>query len=378
MKCINCGAMNLEEALFCQKCGKRLETVSPDEFTTLSSSSIPPVNVSTSQSSEQQDEIPSGFSVPGQSTIDSTEHTPLPPSPYASPIYTVYGTSEKVYPPPPSGTHHEGIGNLYEKQPPRRTNTHRMYLIVIAILVIMLITAGVLVGILVEKGNTQNTVNNPTASVVPSTPTPSPTPIPSPTPTTMPSPTPSPTPASPQPGTVLYQANWSNGLDGWAGSQDWKSQGGMLVSDGTYQDTNGSQISPTIEPPYQVKETSDYAVEVRIQQLGGQGCFDAVVLRGSVATDGVQGYRFTIGCYGGATIYAAHGSSLNQIAHVDFDPGNTWHTYRLEAKGTSITAFIDGIQVLGVTDATYLSGGVLGMKSEATQIDVSSFKVIVV
>src|SRR5713226_4108161 len=39
-----------------------------------------------------------------------------------------------------------------------------------------------------------------------------------PTDTPIPSPTPSPTPTQPsppKPGTVLYQANWSNGINGW-------------------------------------------------------------------------------------------------------------------------------------------------------------------
>lgn len=319
MNCMDCGAGNSDEAVFCQRCGKQLE---PTRFGI--PTSLTPPNASASSH--------------GNLSYESKE----------------YASAEPSYPPPPPITHYGS--NPYE-QPPLRSHTNMRYLIVIAVLVLMLITSGGLVGILIEKGNTQGTASNPTSTVVTSTPI----------------------PASPQPGTLLYQANWSNGLNGWIGSPDWKSEGGMLVSDGTYQGTHGSQESPTIEPPYQVNETPDYAVEVRIQQqLGGPGCFDAVNIRGSAASDGIQGYRLAIGCYGGATIYAAHGSSLTQIAHEDFDPGNTWHIYRLEAKGTTISAFIDGIQVFGVSDATYLSGGIIGIKSQGTQINVSSFKVIVV
>jgi hypothetical protein len=183
------------------------------------------------------------------------------------------------------------------------------------------------------------------------------------------------TPSVPH-GTLLYAADWTSGLNGWRGSADWKVINGILTSDGSYQDANyGSHVSPTIEPPYQATGTSDYAVEVRIQQIGGQGCLDAAVIRGSVATDGVQGYRLAIGCLGGATLYAAHGSTFYSIAHEDFNPGNNWHTYRLEAQGTTISAFIDGIRVLEANDNRYLSGGYIGIKSQATQINVSSFKV---
>ncbi len=335
MNCIYCGASNSDEAVFCQKCGKQLE------LTALS--------------------IPTSITPPN-----------LPISTYES---TEYAPSEPSIPPPPFITHYGGGSNPYEQQASPRSHTNRGYRIVIATLVIMLITAGVLVGILIEKGNTLVTTNNTSntpnqAGTIPANSNSTATAIPA-------TATPSPTPASPQPGTVLYQANWSGGLNDWTGTSDWKTSNGMLISDGSYNDPN-NYGSPTIEPSYQVKETSDYAVEVRIQQLGGAGCFDAAVIRGSIASDGVQGYRLAIGCFGGATLYAAHGSSLNQLAHVDFDPGNTWHTYRLEAKGTSISAFIDGIQVFGVNDATYLSGGIIGIKSQATQIDVSSFMVIAV
>jgi len=78
----------------------------------------------------------------------------------------------------------------------------------------------------------------------------SPTPIP-----------PTPTPA-PKPGDVLYQANWSNGLNGWAGSPDWKALNGMLLNDGT---TTNEPIEPTIVAPYDLGAITNYAVEATIQ-----------------------------------------------------------------------------------------------------------------
>src|SRR6266566_4060638 len=50
------------------------------------------------------------------------------------------------------------------------------------------------------------------------------------TPTTKTIPTPTPFPQS---GTVLYKADWSSGMNGWAGGDDWKTSSGLLLNDGT-------------------------------------------------------------------------------------------------------------------------------------------------
>jgi len=178
---------------------------------------------------------------------------------------------------------------------------------------------------------------------------------------------------------VLYQADWSNGLDGWSGldgrpgSPDWKAEGGMLISDGTFQDA----ASPTITPPYRVDNTADYAVEVKIQELGGQGCFDTTVIRGQTTPEGLQGYRLAIGCMGeGVAIITTQGNSLSKIAYANFPSDQNWHVYRLEAQGNMIRAFIDSIQVLAVKDYTHLTGGITGIKSLATPIKISIFKII--
>jgi hypothetical protein len=67
---------------------------------------------------------------------------------------------------------------------------------------------------------------------------------------------------------------------------------------------------------------------------------------------------------------------LDSIGQTSFDPGNAWHTYRLEGKGTQINLSIDGRLVLVVNDNRYLSGGQLGFKSFETQLSISNFKVI--
>lgn len=68
-------------------------------------------------------------------------------------------------------------------------------------------------------------------------------------------------------GDILYQADWSKGMDGWAGSSDWKvsTEKAMLLNDGSASPCS-AQPGPTIVAPYSVK-IADYAVEAKIQIL---------------------------------------------------------------------------------------------------------------
>lgn len=189
-----------------------------------------------------------------------------------------------------------------------------------------------------------------------------------------PPPTATPFPTS---GTVLYNANWSNGLNGWEGSSDWKVGGGILRNDGT---NSSEQAAPTIVAPYQVQNISNYAVEVKIKVVSGETCFDAATIRGS-STGSLwwaewNGYKATI-CPGDTNGEAEIKAGDQVIAQTGFDPGNnTEHTYQLEAIGTQIKLLIDGVSILEVEDNHYLSGGEVGLKSLNTELDVSSFKVI--
>lgn len=206
MICINCGATNPEEAVFCQRCGKRLETTSSDAFPTLSSLTISPASKATLELSEQQDEGDANLGVRGQPQTDLTKHAELPVSPYKSSPYTAYGESEAIYPPSPPSVPFESTLNTFKQRPPLRTQSNTKYLIIIVILVTMLVGAVFFeLGQLV-KGNSQGVTgnipgnsnqsgriptNNGTSTVTIPTPTPTPTNTPTPTPTNTPTPTPS-------------------------------------------------------------------------------------------------------------------------------------------------------------------------------------------
>jgi hypothetical protein len=134
--CQQCGATNADEAIFCQKCGKRLET-------------------------REQD--------------DPTLYAPLPASPYGNAPYTIYNPSESIYPPPPPDLSSGSSFTPYQETFSTRSHGSRIYLVIITILVIMLIGAGVFVGIALGKANTPGTITKTNITATPVTMPPSPT-----------------------------------------------------------------------------------------------------------------------------------------------------------------------------------------------------------
>lgn len=184
------------------------------------------------------------------------------------------------------------------------------------------------------------------------------------------------------PGTVLYTADWSGGLNGWAGSPDWKVLNGALLNDGTAGNT---AAGPTIVPPYQLGNIADYAMETTIQVVSYQNGYSpqfGLALRGSIVSNNWQGYLTSIANldannYGGVCyVLITTEDNGNQLTKTPFDPGKSTHTYRFEAKGNKLRFFIDGGNVLEVTDNRYLMGSQLGLWSYHAQLSVTNFKII--
>jgi serine/threonine protein kinase len=184
------------------------------------------------------------------------------------------------------------------------------------------------------------------------------------------------------PGTTVYTADWSNGMDGWAGSTDWKVLNGVLLNDGT----NGNVIAgQTITPPNQLGGMSDYALETTIQVVSYSSGYRpqfGFALRGSTVSNNWQGYATAIAYidakdYGNTcNVQITTEDYNNQLIKTPFDPGKGKHTYRFEAKGNLLRFFIDGGNVIEVNDNRYLTGSQLGLWSYQTQLSVTSFKII--
>lgn len=197
-------------------------------------------------------------------------------------------------------------------------------------------------------------------------------------------PTPPITPTSSQ--TVLYSADWSSGLNGWTGSQEWSVSNGQLQSDGT--DGNGHFGLDAISPPYR-PSTANYAVEARIQVVNsvyGLGqCY--VGIRGRVQNPSTSpsyvGDGYFLGFNGGYNAAMVAFESLNNAPNGGFDalqsqnftPGFEWHTYRVEFRGNQMTLFIDGKLIAQVTDSRLPTTGILQLEDGFCPANVSSFQV---
>lgn len=178
-------------------------------------------------------------------------------------------------------------------------------------------------------------------------------------------------------GTVLYQANWSHGLDGWQGPKVWSVVGGQL-------ETN-SLTNTSIVVPYR-PVVANYAIETRVQ-------FARVLVNihngftiYANAEPGKDGYEAQIyqlalrepslpppGYVDIATDQLDMNAGFQQL---DFVPASTWHTYRIEVQGDQATLFVDGTKLSrSVSKLNALSNGPLGLQSMGFALLVSSFAI---
>lgn len=192
-------------------------------------------------------------------------------------------------------------------------------------------------------------------------------------PTLSPTTAPTATPAA-KSGDTLYQADWSNGLNGWSGSTTgWNTVSGMLVFNGK----NGAEN--WIAAPLQLNGRADYAVEATIQVVKTDYGYDGfgLVLR----ADGQKGYLAGVSPQGKVALVAPLNNFENYnlvriIAKEKYDPKLTAHIYRAEVKGNSVRLLIDGAVVVNATDNLFLSPGKVGLDATGCQLSILSFKVI--
>lgn len=324
MYCLSCGASLPEDALSCLKCGK----LTPRGMSDSTESANAPTLAATSLPSDPYSSQPSTRYGPQPAETDMPGPY-APPSPYTPPTPP---------PPPPSGHSRSSSGFLKG---------------LLCGMLIILLSVGISTFLLLR----QATLSPSAPSTVKTTATSHPT-----TPTVAPTATPAPT--------VLYQADWSTGLDGWVGSPDWKVQNGMLVSDGTNQPS--AAAGPTILAPYQLTASGNFAIEIKLQ-APTDGNFDPLLFHGSATANGWQGYKLTV-C-GGCKDLRITSDDFNDVqGKASFDPGTTWHTYRVEVRGPAMTVIVDGTTLFTANDSRFSSGEQVGIKS-STQLMVSSFKI---
>jgi hypothetical protein len=173
-------------------------------------------------------------------------------------------------------------------------------------------------------------------------------------------------PTTPAGGRQLYSADWSSGPNGWAAGTSWRTLRGALISD-------GSGSASTVFAPYDTRTIPDYAVEARIRLIRSDDF--GIVLRHSASDAGYVAGLSGDGAWlgSGSDAYNAYYKKISPVKA--FDPGSDWHTYRVEADGNTLRFLIDGAEYATATDNRYISGGIAGLSSHESQIEVSSFTV---
>jgi hypothetical protein len=193
-----------------------------------------------------------------------------------------------------------------------------------------------------------------------------------------------PTTTAPAAAVLPYRADWSTGLGGWVGSDDWAVAGGQLVNNGEGHGTEASVTAPVMIPA-----GTDFAVEAEIQlvrnsdggKISGMGSF------GVVARIGADEEGYGVGRCVAAGIFTCGPGTDDAVAvlwtardaevldQTAFQPGGDPHRYRLEVRGNQLTALIDGSPVLQATDNSYLAGARVGLWSDRAQVSVRGFTV---
>jgi hypothetical protein len=202
----------------------------------------------------------------------------------------------------------------------------------------------------------------PKASITPTVPV-------HPTPTTLPS------------GTLLYQSDWSHGLDNWQGSTGWKVTHGMLQSDLRDGDVLTSPYTPMVP---------NYTLEVRFQIVSvpkNGGNF--VILADKVP--GKDGYTAGIMNLLGpgprsqfanpqVEVYLDPIDAMESSPPVsDYEPGSGVHTYRIEVQGPLVQFFIDDLRRSSVTSSQtdFLSNGPIHLRADQAIVNVFSVRITV-
>jgi hypothetical protein len=180
---------------------------------------------------------------------------------------------------------------------------------------------------------------------------------------------PTPIPTVPPKGTVLYNADWSKGNDGWNITGEWNINDGVLVNNKSTIDTS------KLLAPLQLT-TTNYAVDARIQTSETNYAFGIIV--------GSDGNSNGYACY----MYHLYDGSVNITNDLSVNPRMTsplqshlyqvdtnWHTYRVEVRGIQITLLIDNQQFLQVLSSNHSSAREVGLIDENSAINVGGFKV---
>jgi hypothetical protein len=170
-------------------------------------------------------------------------------------------------------------------------------------------------------------------------------------------------PADSQAGSVLYEiTDWSSGTSGWAAAGQWKTAGGMLVTDGTSDSFAVAPVDLTGYP--------DYVVEAEVQILDPRAETDVLLMARMINGEGYWGG------FDGSARRMVVGYGFEELGGAGFILDSGWHTYRLEVRGNVVKIFFEQAEVGRAVDNRALEPGTVGIYCGDGQINVRSFRVI--
>jgi hypothetical protein len=156
-----------------------------------------------------------------------------------------------------------------------------------------------------------------------------------------------------------------------SGSPDWVVHNGILYNDGSNRSDSPTMIAPCLP------NTTNYAVEAKIQLTNLSGSCFGIMLRGSSTQNGWQGYQAGI-CNNMNMAYIAAYGDQKALAMAPFAPGTIMRTYRCVVKDNTIKLFIDGTLVVTAHDNRLLTAHgneQVGLYTQNVQLQVSRFQV---
>ncbi|MBO0782386.1 MAG: hypothetical protein J2P37_26520 [Ktedonobacteraceae bacterium] len=189
-----------------------------------------------------------------------------------------------------------------------------------------------------------------------------------------------PTAASTPSGTVLYQADWSKGLEDWHATSGWKITQNELVSE--MKGDHGITI------PYMVT-ASAYSIEVRLKvvnaMLGGAFVFrveptsDKDGYSATIAGIEPPGYKPKFNSVYPEALVTIRPSDDQQNTSVvtDHIMDNDWHIYRIDVRPGHIVGFYsDGVRMSVATGNKPIAGGPILIQTTTIQATISSIRIV--
>jgi Domain of Unknown Function (DUF1080) len=180
---------------------------------------------------------------------------------------------------------------------------------------------------------------------------------------------------------TLYEVKWK----GWQAQRAGWHFHGAYIKDGLLQ-VRGTTAAIA---PYQI-HTANYAVEAKIKLDSTSDSPNSfgVLFRSTTTDPDLQGSNvqamvggiIQLTLNGDTTSWAAFHSADNNVQmykpNTEYDPGYSWHTYRVEVRNNSIRLFVDGRQATELKNfSTLFSGTRIGLYTAHSGTEVGTFKV---